>query len=202
MAAHSRGPAGTTTPVGDSALAGRLTREVEGEVLFVPKDNMNTDGIYGKDYTYKEGMTPDQMANVAMENYDPQFQQLAKDGDILVGGYNFGTGSSREQAATALKYRGLRMIIAGSFSQTYKRNAFNNGYICIECAELVDDLKTAHADDDALTIRTGSNVSVDFTRARIEYNGKTYVFSPLGEVAQELIAGGGFEAVIRKKLRS
>ncbi len=118
-------------------------QEIEGELLFVTQDNLNTDGIYGKDYTYKEGMTPDEMARVAMENYDPQFQAIAQEGDLLVGGYNFGTGSSREQAATALKFRGLQMIIAGSYSQTYKRNAFNNGYIVIECPGLVDALQTA-----------------------------------------------------------
>ncbi|RMF81463.1 MAG: homoaconitase, partial [Planctomycetota bacterium] len=61
-------------------LAGFPDR-IEGQLLFVPADNLNTDGIYGKDYTYKEGMTPQQMAAVAMENYDPQFQSLARDGD-------------------------------------------------------------------------------------------------------------------------
>jgi 3-isopropylmalate dehydratase small subunit len=106
----------------------------------VNKDNLNTDGIYGKDYTYQDGMTPEQMAKVAMLNYDPKFQEIARLGDILVGGWNFGSGSSREQAATALKYRGIPLVIAGSYSQTYKRNAFNNGYIvisveaCASCA--------------------------------------------------------------------
>jgi homoaconitate hydratase len=169
---------------------------IDGELLLVPQDNLNTDGIYGKDYTYKEGMTPDQMAAVAMENYDPEFQKLAKEGDILVGGYNFGSGSSREQAATALKYRGIAMIIAGSFSQTYKRNAFNNGYVCIECPELVDELKAAHAGDQAPTIRTGQQTTVDFMTAKLSADGKEYSFSPLGEIAQELVVAGGFEAVI------
>ncbi|MCH8804555.1 MAG: homoaconitase [Planctomycetes bacterium] len=140
---------------------------IEGELLFLPADNLDTDGIYGKDYTYKEGMTPEEMAGVAMENYDPAFQQIAREGDILVGGYNFGTGSSREQAATALKYRGLQMIIAGSFSQTYKRNAFNNGYICIECPALVDELKDAFENDKTLTIRSGATATVDFTRSEV-----------------------------------
>ncbi len=173
---------------------------IEGELLFVPKDNLNTDGIYGKEFTYQDNLTPDEIGTKAMLNYDPQFQQLAQEGDILIGGYNFGSGSSREQAATALKYRGLRMIIAGSYSQTYKRNAFNNGYIVIECPGLVDELKNAHADNDALTIRTGSRARVDFTRARIEWHGKRYTFAPLGEVAQELIVKGGFEELIKSQL--
>ena len=81
------------------------------------------------------------MGTKAMLNYDPRFQELARAGDILVGGYNFGSGSSREQAATALKFRGLKMVIAGSYSQTYKRNAFNNGYIVIECPQLLEELR-------------------------------------------------------------
>ncbi len=175
-------------------------QKAEGELLLVPKDNMNTDGIYGKDYTYNEKMTPAEMARVAMLNYDPQFQRLAREGDILVGGYNFGSGSSREQAATALKFRGLRLIIAGSFSQTYSRNAYNNGYICIECPKLVDDLRAALKDNKALTIRSGWKAAIDFTRSIIRVNGREYAFPALGTVAQELVVKGGFEAVIRDQL--
>ncbi len=205
-------------------------QQLEGELLFVPQDNLNTDGIYGKEFTYQDNLAPEEMGAKAMLNYDPQFQALARDGDILIGGYNFGSGSSREQAATALKYRGIQMIIAGSYSQTFKRNAFNNGYIVIECPALVDELRSDFAKSDALTIRTGRQVAVDFTNAQIvasgpragraaaekvasdprvgrtsapvinDWEGKTYAFSPLGEVAQELIVKGGFEAVIRAQL--
>lgn len=173
---------------------------IEGELLFVPKDNMNTDGIYGKEFTYQDSLTPAEMGSKAMLNYDPEFQRIAQEGDILVGGYNFGSGSSREQAATALMYRGLQMVIAGSYSQTYKRNAFNNGFVVIECPEVVDELTSALSGKDALTIRTGRVARVDFVRARIECDGKNYPFAPLGEVAQELVVKGGFEELIRKQL--
>ncbi len=182
------------------AILQGFPRQIEGELLFVPKDNLNTDGIYGKEYTYQENLTPAEMGTKAMLNYDPQFQMIAKEGDILVGGYNFGSGSSREQAATALKHRGLQMVIAASYSQTYKRNAFNNGYIVIECPELVDELKAAFAGDKTLTIRSGRRARVDFTRGRIECEGESYTFAALGEVAQELVVKGGFEAVIRLRL--
>jgi homoaconitate hydratase len=206
------GPMGAARPKGSikinerKAAAARVEiipgfpQRVEGELLLVPKDNMNTDGIYGKDYTYNEKMTPAEMARVAMLNYDPRFQELAREGDILVGGYNFGSGSSREQAATALKFRGLRLIIAGSFSQTYSRNAYNNGYICIECPELVDELRAALKDNPALTIRSGWQATVEFARSIIRANGKEYTFPTLGPVAQELVVKGGFEAVIRDQL--
>ena len=176
---------------------------IEGELLLVTADNLNTDGIYGKEYTYRE-LPPEEMAQVAMANYDPDFQQIAREGDILVGGYNFGSGSSREQAATALKFRGLQLIIAGSFSQTYKRNAFNNGFVCIECPQLVDDLRGALPDDAPPTVRTGRTATIDFAASTItvfdEGASATYRFSPLGRVAQELIVKGGFEALIRERL--
>ncbi|MEP0846934.1 MAG: homoaconitase [Phycisphaerae bacterium] len=188
---------------------------IEGELLLLPKDNLNTDGIYGKDYTYKQ-LPPQEMAKVAMLNYDPKFQELARDGDILVGGFNFGCGSSREQAATALKHRGIRLLIAGSFSQTFSRNAFNNGYICVECPALVESLKHAFQGAAERTIRTGWRAVVDFERSRVicqpceggrqpsaasrEAETGEYAFSPLGPVAQELIVAGGFEAVIRRQL--
>ena len=175
-------------------------KAMEGEILLAPKDNLNTDGIYGKEFTYREDLTPEEMGSKAMLNYDPAFQETAKDGDILVGGYNFGSGSSREQAATALKFRGLQMVIAGSYSQTYKRNAFNNGYVVIECPELVDDLKIAFVADKSLTIRTGKRVSVDFVTGKIICGDKKYRFNPLGEIAQELVVKGGFESVIRGQL--
>src|SRR5437867_12536643 len=82
-------------------------------------------------------MTPEQMGAVTFENYDPTFTPLYQKGDVVVGGLNFGTGSSREQAATALKFKGIPCVIAGSFSETYKRNAFNNGFVVFECPDLV-----------------------------------------------------------------
>ncbi|MDZ7624854.1 MAG: hypothetical protein U5J96_10505 [Ignavibacteriaceae bacterium] len=117
---------------------------IEGELIFCHQDNLNTDGIYPGKYTYNDDMTPQQQAEVVMENYDPEFGKIAKAGDILVGGFNFGTGSSREQAATALKYKGIQLVVAGTFNETYKRNALNNGYLLIECPQLVNDLKAKY----------------------------------------------------------
>ena len=115
-------------------------------MIFVPQDNLNTDGIYGKDYTYREDMTRELMAKVIFENYDPEFSARTSAGDVVVGGFNFGTGSSREQAVTALQAKGLPLVIAGSFSQTYLRNAFNNGFLCVECPEFVTRLKKMFAE--------------------------------------------------------
>ena len=78
-------------------------QRVQGRMIFLPQDNLNTDGIYGKDYTYRDDMTPEMMAEVVFENYDPGFAGQAQAGDVLVGAWNFGTGSSREQAVTVLE---------------------------------------------------------------------------------------------------
>lgn len=175
-------------------------RRIEGELLLIPKDNLNTDGIYGKEYTYRDDLPPEEMGKVAMLNYDPRFQEIAREGDLLVGGWNFGTGSSREQAATALKHRGIPLVIAGSFSQTYKRNAFNNALPVIESPRLVKELRERFAGAAEATVRTGLWATVDFEASCITLEGKEFTFSPLGEVAQELVALSGFEAVLRRRL--
>src|ERR1039458_1323401 len=117
-------------------LAG-FPQRVKGRMVFMPQDNVNTDAIYGKDYTYRDDMTPAMMAKVVMENYDPQFAARTQAGDVIVSQFNFGTGSSREQAVTCLKAKGISLVVAASFSQTYLRNAFNNGFLCIEVPEFV-----------------------------------------------------------------
>ena len=141
-------------------------QNVRGRLVFLPQDNLNTDGIYSKDYTYREDMTPAMMARVVMENYDPQFGSITSSGDVIVGGFNFGTGSSREQAVTALKFKGIPLVIAGSFSQTYLRNAFNNGFLCIETPEFVNRLRNEFAEpvaSGALTIISGKEVGTSIS---------------------------------------
>jgi len=162
---------------------------LSGRLVFAPADNLNTDGIYSKDYTYREGMTPEEMAQVVMENYDPSFVERTQVGDILIGGRNFGTGSSREQAATALQAKGIALILAGSFSQTYLRNAYNNGFVCIECPEFVARLREvfrAELEGDTLTLIPGDALDVDFSRGTVSYRGELFRFPPLGSVPQRL----------------
>ncbi len=178
-------------------------RSVKGRLVFLPQDNLNTDGIYGKDYTYREDMTPAMMAGVVMENYDPTFAPRTQPGDVVVGGFNFGTGSSREQAVTALKCAGIPLVIAGSFSQTYLRNAFNNGFVCIEAPELVNRLREKYADAISAkekTIIPGDTVEVDFAVSIIRYAGEEFAFPALGSVPQSLVIAGGVENLVSAKL--
>ena len=171
----------------------------EGDLVFCHQDNLNTDGIYPGKYTYMDEFTPEDQAGVVMENYDPKFKDMVKKGDILVGGYNFGSGSSREQAATALKYKGIQLVIAGSFSATYLRNALNNGYLVIEISELVDKLKKDFGTEN-LTVLTGLKAKLDFKNSIITVNGDEYAFSPVGSAAQELIITGGLENWVKENL--
>jgi len=176
-----------------------FTPVVEGELIFCYQDNLNTDGIYPGKYTYNDDMTPQQQAEVVMENYDPDFNKITKAGDILAGGFNFGTGSSREQAATALKYKEIQLVIAGTFNETYKRNALNNGYLVIECPQLVNELKAKYGKE-KLTLKTGMNVKINFENSSVTFDNRTYKIDPLGEAAQELIVTGGLEDWVKKNL--
>jgi homoaconitate hydratase len=173
---------------------------VTGRLVFLPQDNLNTDGIYGKDYTYRDDMTPEMMAAVVMENYDPEFAVETEAGDVLVGAYNFGTGSSREQAVTALQAKGIALVVAASFSQTYLRNAFNNGFACIACPALVEHLRARASSSPGKTIVPGDTIRVDFASGTIEVGSETFRFPPLGEVPQALVAAGGIENQVRQKL--
>jgi homoaconitate hydratase len=182
----------------NTILAG-FPATLSGELLFCHQDNLNTDGIYPGRYTYRDDLTPEQQARVAMQNYDQEFLKLVKKNDILVGGFNFGTGSSREQAATALKYCGISLILAGSFSETYKRNALNNAFLTIEAPNLVDDLKEQFGIAKA-TVRTGISVTIDFTTSLLKTSSRTYRITPVGTAAQRLIIAGGLQVWTREQL--
>jgi len=200
---HFEEVAARSTPAEKVEILPGFPRSVRGRLVFLPQDNLNTDGIYGKDYTYREDMTPEMMARVVMENYDPQFAECAQAGDVIVGGFNFGTGSSREQAVTALKYKGIPLVIAGSFSQTYLRNAFNNGFLCIETPELVKRLRARFADAVARkekTIIPGDEIEVTFAASTIRYAGEEFTFPALGSVPQSLVIAGGADSLVSRKL--
>ena len=172
---------------------------IEGNLLFCHQDNLNTDGIYPGKYTYIDDFTPEQQAGVVMENYDPEFGKIVKKGDIVAGGFNFGTGSSREQAATAFKYKGIACVVAGSFSETYARNAINNGFLVIQCSDFVNDLKEKYGKE-KFTVQTNKKVKIDFENSSITFDGKEYSIDPVGEAAQELIIASGLEEWVKKNL--
>ena len=212
-------------------IAEGFPSRIRGRSLWLPIDNLNTDGIYSGKLTYRDDVSDAEMAAAAMANYDPTFNVIAKAGDVIVSGRNFGTGSSREQAATCLKLRGIPCVIAWSFSETYKRNAFNNAFLVFECPELVehfegrsplpsrgegrerggadgpsagDTLPPAPSLEGRGSQATiiGPEIEIDFERSVIECDGRSFDFAPLSTVAQELIAAGGAENLVRRRLTS
>lgn len=184
-----------------------------GNILFLDTDNLNTDGIYPGKYTYQDDISRDTMSKVIMENYDPKFAQNVQKDDVIVSGYNFGTGSSREQAAIAFLCAGVRLIIAGSFNDIYRRNAINNGLIVIEIPKLIEDIRMSlksnkiSSGSNHLTIRVGWKARAFLTEGRIvvftnqyQSNSSTYYFSPIGKIAQELVVAGGLVPWARNQI--
>lgn len=182
---------------GSSQVIPGFPNSVRGRLWFLDRDNLNTDGIYAGKHTYNDAMTPEQMAAVIFENYDPSLRSQLQPNDVIVGGYNFGTGSSREQAATALKFAGIPCVIAASFSETYKRNAFNNGFVVFECPELLEHLRKTKGDRSRLV----GDIEIDYQKGALKADGQSFTFSPLSPTAQELVVAGGAEAVVAKRLQ-
>ena len=201
-----------------------------GKIVFAPQDNLNTDGIYPGKYTYQDDMTPEQQAKVVMENYDPKFASrvaqiigsssppsdpAVQSGVILVSGFNFGTGSSREQAATALKFAGVPLVVAGSFGDIFKRNSINNGLICIECPELVEAMTQEYAKDGKrgaggkkgeVSVEPGWDITVDMQTGKLqvltESGKREYSVQPVGTSVQELWTCGGLEGFVLKTIKN
>ncbi|KAI4188351.1 MAG: hypothetical protein LQ346_005328 [Caloplaca aetnensis] len=136
---------GTESTVGETehlteVLPG-FPERLEGEIIFCDADNINTDGIYPGKYTYQDNVTQEKMAEVVMSNYDEAFASIAREGDILVAGFNFGCGSSREQAATAILAKKIPLVVAGSFGNIFSRNSINNALMGVEVPKLVQRLR-------------------------------------------------------------
>ncbi|MCD6136546.1 3-isopropylmalate dehydratase small subunit [Candidatus Bipolaricaulota bacterium] len=150
-------------------------------------DDVNTDVIFPGKYTYQP-LTPEEMAEHALEDLDPDFAGSVKEGDVIVAGANFGCGSSREQAATCLKAAGVAAVIAKSFSRIFFRNAINNGLPVIELREGID------------TIEKGDTVKVNFAKGIVIHKGNEYHFPALPEEVLAILNDGGLIPHVRKEL--
>jgi homoaconitate hydratase len=135
-----------------------------------------------------------------MENYDPQFAAKSKAGDVMVCGFNFGAGSSFEQAVTCLKAKEIALVIAASFSQTYLRNAYNNGFLSVEVPALVKRLREQFSNAGEKTIIPGEEIDVDFGASLVSWRGEKFAFPALGSVPQSLVIARGVENLVAKRL--
>ncbi len=152
-------------------------------------DDVNTDEIVPARYL---SLTDEkELAGHCMEGTDPEFVRKAGAGDIIVGGRNFGCGSSREHAPLAIRAFGIQCVVARSFARIFFRNAVNIGLPIVECPEAAGDAETG----DVLTVEPAQGVIVNRTRD------KTYRFPPFSPEVQAIIDAGGLIPFTRKKLR-
>ncbi len=160
--------------------------EIQGRV-WKYGDNINTDVLFPGKYTYTVKGRED-IASHALEDLDPTFAPNVRTGDVIVGGRNFGCGSSREQAATCLVYNGVGAVIAESFSRIFYRNAINNGLLAIVCPDAVQ------------AIHGQEIVTVDRKRRVIECAGGRFDFPPLSATVQEILEAGGLVEQVKRRL--
>ena len=149
-------------------------------------DNVDTDVIIPA--RYLNTIDKKELASHCMEDIDKTFTDKVQAGDIMVAGYNFGCGSSREHAPIAIKESGISLVIAKSFARIFYRNSINIGLAILECPEAVD------------AIREGDRIEADLD-AGVIYNrttGEQFQTQPFPAFIQTIIQNGGLVESIRK----
>ncbi len=149
-------------------------------------DNVDTDVIIPA--RYLNTIDKKELASHCMEDIDKEFVNKVQDGDIMVAGFNFGCGSSREHAPIAIKESGISLVIARSFARIFYRNSINIGLAILECDEAVDG------------INEGDKVEADLDNGII-YNrttDKQFKTQPFPSFIQKIITNGGLVASIQK----
>ena len=157
----------------------------QGKVFKYP-DNVDTDVIIPA--RYLNTSNAQELSKHCMEDIDETFVEKVAAGDIIVAGWNFGCGSSREHAPLVIKTCGVGCVIAKSFARIFYRNAINIGLPILECSEAAEE------------INSNDKVSVDFNTGVITNHtlGKTYQAQPFPEFIQNIIKSGGLLASLKE----
>ena len=160
---------------------------VSGKV-FKYGDNVDTDVIIPA--RYLNAPSPEELAKHCMEDIDASFATMVKPGDIIVGGANFGCGSSREHAPISIRACGVRCVIAASFARIFYRNAINIGFPILECPEA------------AAAINNGDTVSVDFATGKIidETTGETFHAVALPPFIEKIVEHNGLLPYLKARM--
>ena len=160
--------------------------ETQGKVFKYP-DNVDTDVIIPARYLNTSSAT--ELALHCMEDIDKEFVKNVQKGDVIVAGWNFGCGSSREHAPLVIKTCGTGCVIAKSFARIFYRNAINIGLPILECEEASEEIKN------------GDEVNVDFDSGIITNitTGKQYKAQPFPPFIQNIIRSGGLLKSIEKE---
>jgi 3-isopropylmalate/(R)-2-methylmalate dehydratase small subunit len=152
---------------------------LEGRAHVYPRAHVNTDEIIPARYLNVHDEA--ELARHAMEDLDPAFVSRVQPGDLVIGGDDFGCGSSREHAIWALRGAGVTTVVAASFARIFYRNAINNGFPLVECKEA------------AALVSTGDHVTIDLAGGLLRNvtQGTEAPFLPLSGFARELLSAGG-----------
>ena len=152
-------------------------------------DNVDTDVIIPA--RYLNIMDRKELATHCMEDIDTSFVHEVREGDVMVGGFNFGCGSSREHAPIVIKESGIKVVIAKTFARIFYRNAINIGLAIMECPEACDN------------IEAGDTVAVDFRSGKIYNQTKHTEFQAAAfpEFIRNIIAAGGLLNAIKQENR-
>jgi len=152
-------------------------------------DNVNTDVIFPGKYTYTV-KTTEGIASKALEDLDPDFAANVQQNDVIVAGVNWGCGSSREQAVTALKYNGIKFIIAESFSGLYFRNCINQGIHPIICPDIHQ------------IVKHGDEIEIDLEANVIRVGNNTFDIPPLSPSVQRILDAGGLVPMLQQQFKA
>jgi 3-isopropylmalate/(R)-2-methylmalate dehydratase small subunit len=149
-------------------------------------DNVNSDIIIaGRYLIYIE---PEDLAKHAFEMLGEGFPAKLREYDVLVAGRNFGCGSAREQASTAIKGLGIKAVVAASFARTFYRNAINDGLTIVESPELY------------AAVKEGEQISIDLAQGRISHLGKEYAFPEIPSSVRKILELGGLSNYLKANL--
>jgi 3-isopropylmalate/(R)-2-methylmalate dehydratase small subunit len=149
-------------------------------------DNVNSDIIIaGRYLIYIE---PDELAKHAFEMLGEGFPAKLREYDILVAGRNFGCGSAREQASTAIKGLGIKAVVAASFARTFYRNAINDGLTIVESPELY------------AAVQEGEQVSIDLASGKIAHAGREYGFPQIPPSVRKILELGGLANYLKANI--
>ncbi|MCD6204033.1 MAG: 3-isopropylmalate dehydratase small subunit [Candidatus Marinimicrobia bacterium] len=159
---------------------------IKGKVWKYGND-INTDVLFPGKYTYTV-TDPKEMAKIALEDLDPEFAKNVQKGDVIVGGTNFGCGSSREQAASCLLYAGVGAVIAKTFARIYFRNCINFGLPALTSAEAADALEH------------GESIEIDTEKGEIRCKAGVFSFPPLPKEIVGIFDAGGLIPYTKKQL--
>ena len=156
---------------------------------FVHKDGDNVDTDVIIPARYLNIADKKELATHCMEDIDTNFVKVVKGGDVMVGGYNFGCGSSREHAPMVIKESGISCVIAKTFARIFYRNAINIGLAILECPEASEK------------IDSGDEVAIDFDTGVITNltKGETYQANPFPDFIKKIIQAGGLMADIKNR---